>query len=396
MKRYDFDTEYDRRNTMSYKWDTLPMNFSGRTDLIPMWVADMDFRCPDEVVEAVTKAAQSGIYGYTYPSKPLGEVYAPWLEKRHGWHINKNNVCFCGGIVPALNMAVRAFTDPGDGVLVMSPVYYPFTEAIENNGRNAVRSSLKYDGERWTIDFDDLRRKASQPDVKLLLLCSPHNPVARVFTREELETIGDICSENDITIFSDEIHSDIVFKPNKHIPTASVSEKLAEITVTAVSPAKTFNLAGLQTSAILSENDRLFETISGEARKCVHLTNLFGTVAVETVYQNGEEYLEQLLDYLWGNYLELDEYLKINCPLITVQKPEGTYLMWLDCRKMGLNDVQLEAFFLDGAKVAPDFGKWFGKEGEGYARINIACPRSQLRKALSGIKSAYDRLGKDN
>lgn len=325
MKKYDFDAEYDRRNTLSYKWDTLPMNFSGRTELIPMWVADMDFKCPDEVVTAVTQAAQRGIYGYTYPSKPLGEIYAPWLKKRHGWDINTKNVCFCGGIVPALNIAVRAFTNPGDGVIVLSPVYYPFTEAIENNGRKAVRSSLKYDGERWVIDFDDLAEKASAPDVKLFLLSSPHNPVTRVFTREELERIGDICSKNGIVIFSDEIHSDIVFKPNRHIPTAYVSDKLASITITAVSPGKTFNLAGLQTSAIMSENDELFSVISSEIQRCVHLTNLFGTVAVEAVYQNGEEYLEQLLDYLWGNYLELDSFLKENCPLITVQKPEGTF-----------------------------------------------------------------------
>lgn len=259
------------------------------------------------------------------PLKTAWRNICPVVKKRHGWDINTKNVCFCGGIVPALNIAVRAFTNPGDGVIVLSPVYYPFTEAIENNGRKAVRSSLKYDGERWVIDFDNLAEKASAPDVKLFLLSRPHNPVTRVFTREELERIGDICSKNGIVIFSDEIHSDIVFKPNRHIPTAYVSDKLASITITAVSPGKTFNLAGLQTSAIMSENDELFSVISSEIQRCVHLTNLFGTVAVEAVYQNGEEYLEQLLDYLWGNYLELDSFLKENCPLITVQKPEGTF-----------------------------------------------------------------------
>ncbi len=390
---YDFDKVINRQNTYSMKWDGVGDRFPNNPDAFPMWVADMDFECPKEVVEAVIERAKHPIYGYARLTKEYKEVAVEWLAKRHGWVIDPSAVEFCNGVVPALSILVNAFTKPGDKVIIQPPVYYPFEEVITNNGRFVLENPLVYNGEKWVMDFDDLKLKAKDKKAKLMILCNPHNPVGRVFKKEELIELGNICLENDILLISDEIHSDLVFRHAKHVPISSLSEKFQNNTITTVAPTKTFNIAGLQCSAIVIPNPKLRKEYLIQQRK--HRTqniSIFGVVAFVAAYKYGEDYLEQLIDYLWDNYLFLDKYLKDNMPLIKCQEPEGTYLMWLDCKGLGLTFKELDKFFLNEASVALDNGIWFGPLGAPYMRMNIACPRSLLEEGLNRIKTAYDKL----
>ncbi|UCC75763.1 MAG: pyridoxal phosphate-dependent aminotransferase [Anaerolineales bacterium] len=402
--RYDFDRQISRRGTSAVKWEFIQKGqdllhwehtdeFFGPNRILPMWVADMDFRSPEPVVTALVARAEHGIYGYTEKSDGYYQSVVGWMERRHGWRVAPEWICTTPGVVPALNMLVRTFLSPGEKVLIQQPVYYPFFSAIENNGGQIVSNSLILDNGRYGMDFDDLEVKAQDPKVKMAILCSPHNPVGRVWRREELSRFGEICLRNNILVVSDEIHGDLIYKRYAFTPFASISEDIAQNAVICTAPSKTFNLAGLQTSNIIIPNADL----RAKFEKTLHSNGLFGIgvlgiVATEAAYNHGEEWLEQLLDYVEGNLRYLEQYVRDNIAQISVIPPEGTYLVWLDCRRLGLGKWDLQRFMLNEARVYLDEGFVFGPEGEGFERINIACPRSILAEAIERIHNAIQRL----
>lgn len=354
--RYDFDTITERKNTRSTKWDNVGVRV-GNADALPMWVADMDFRCPEPVVEAVRKRAEHGIYGYVFVTDEFSLATRRWMKLRHDWDIAEAKILYASGTMPILHAAVQAFTLPGEKVIIQRPVYYPFTTAIEGQGRQLADNALMLNAGRYEIDFENLQKLARDPDVKLMLLCNPHNPVGRVFDEGELRKIGEICIENNIVIVSDEIHSDFIFRGSRHIPIASLSADMAAITITAVSPSKTFNLAGLNTAAaIIFEDDIASKIEQVQAANRSAPVSAFGLDAYIAAYSQGEEYLRQLLEYLEQNSRFLEEYLVRYMPKIKLIPPEGTYLMWLDCRELGLSKNRLDEFFTHKAAVALDMG----------------------------------------
>ena len=390
---YDFNKVIDRSDTMSQKWDNQEENFPENPEALPFWVADMDFPCPEPIVRAVQERAAHPIYGYSMIGKKSKELAAGWQKKRHSWDVDPSWVTFSNGIVPALNAAVTAYTEPGDGVIIQPPVYYPFRDAIENNGRKVINNPLIYDGEKWDVNLNELERLAEEENNKLLLLCHPLNPVSRVLTKEELIRIGEICEKNHVLMIIDEIHSDLVYRHTKFYSLASLNEKFAQNSITAVAPSKTFNIAGLQMSAIIIPNEKLRERFDQEMERRNFIPNLFGSVAFEAAYSSSEceEYLEELIDYLWDNYIFLDQYLKEHMPKIKCQKPDATYLLWLDFGELHMSSEEIESFCLKEAGLAFDAGRWFGGEGKKYMRIKIGCPRKQLKQALELLEKAYKR-----
>jgi len=388
----DFDKIIDRTNFYSKKWDELEKIFgTDAKDVLPMWIADMEFRSPKPVIEAIKKAAEHGIYGYT--SRPLSYYQAiiDWIEKRHNWKVKKDWLAYSPGVVSALSFIVRAFIQAGDKVIIQPPVYYPFFKVIENNGCHIVNNPLKLNNKRYVMDFEDLERKVDDSRVKILILCSPHNPVGRVWQKEELIRLGEICLKNDVMVISDEIHADILFEGYKHTPFASISPAFAQNSITCTAPNKTFNLAGLQTSTIIIPNKKYYRIYSNILDSlALDENNIFGLVALEAAYRYGEEWLEQLLSYLNENLEFLMKYFKERIPKIKVIRPEGTYLIWLDCRQLGFSAKDLNNFMIKKARVALDDGYWFGTEGEGFMRINIACPRSFLEEGLKRIEKAVN------
>ena len=388
--KYNFDEVIDRTNYHSVKWDDLETTFGAvPKDVLPMWVADMEFRSPQPVIEAIKKAAEHGIYGYTSRPDSYYQAIIDWMERRHSWKVKKDWLAFSPGVVPALSFIIRAFTQPGDKVVDQPPVYYPFFRVIENNGCRVVNNPLKFSNKKYFIDWEDLERKIDDPRVKLLILCSPHNPVGRVWQKEELIILGEICLKHNIIVVSDEIHADILFKGYKHTPFASISPAFAHHSITCTAPSKTFNLAGLQTSTIIIPNKKYYKIYNNILDSlALDENNVFGLVALEAAYRDGEEWLEQLLAYLNENLEFLMKYFRERIPKIKVIKPEGTYLVWLDCRQLGLSTKDLNNFMINKAGVALDGGDWFGTEGKGFMRINIACPRSFLEECLKRIERA--------
>ncbi|WP_213974638.1 MalY/PatB family protein [Tepidanaerobacter acetatoxydans] len=392
MLKYDFDTVIERSGNYSSKWDELKKMF-GRDDLLPMWVADMDFMSPQPVVDALVERAKQGIYGYTSRPESYFESVARWMKKRHNWDAKTEWMIYTPGVVPALSFIINAFTYPGDKVLVQQPVYYPFFRVIEDNGRRIVNNPLIYKDGRYTMDFDDLEEKVKDRRIKLMFLCSPHNPVGRVWTKDELIRLGRICIDNNILVVSDEIHHDILYPGVKHIPFASISEEFALSSITCTAPSKTFNLAGLQTSTIIIPNTTYYDIYRNFIKRLQLLrNNAFGLVALEAAYTHGEEWLDQLLEYLDGNLRTFTEGIERDVPQIKVVKPEGTYLVWLDCRELGFDAHQLNDFIIDKAKLAFESGYWFGHGGEGFQRANIACPRTYVNEAVKRLKSAVESI----
>ncbi len=394
--KYDFDKVIDRTGTLSYKWEARDINFPKNPQALPFWIADMDFPCPDPIVKAVQKRAQHPIYGYSKVSDRSRELVAAWEKKRNNWDVNPDWISFTNGIVPALSSMVAAFTEPGEGVIIQQPVYYPFEESVLNNGRKVVSNDLVFDGERWNINYEGLEELAAKPENRLLLLCHPLNPVSRVLSKEELLRIADICLRNHLVLAVDEIHSDLVYRHCRFQSMAALGKDIEQICVVAYAPSKAFNMAGLQMSAIIIPNEELRGKFEKEVEKRVlYMANLFGATAFEAAYADPEceEYLEQLIDYLWDNYLFLDVYLKTKMPKIKCQKPDATYLLWLDCRELGLDCEELESFCLEEAGVAFDVGRWFGGDGAGFMRINIGCPRSMLKQGLELLEMAYKNRG---
>lgn len=373
----DFDVVVPRRGTNSLKWDS-------RTDLLPLWVADMDFRAPRAVIDALVERAEHGVYGYTIFPDAYFTAIASWLARRHSWAVERDWITFSPGVVPAVNLAVQIFTQPGDKVIIQPPVYYPFFAAIEENGRRCVANNLVCEDGHYSMDFEGLEEQARDPRVKLLILCSPHNPVGRVWSRDELERLGQICVENGILIVSDEIHCDIVFRGKKHVPIASLNEAFAANSITCMSPSKTFNLAGLQTAYAIIPDAKKRDCFA--AANKVHRANAFGLEALIAAYSRGEAWLEDMLDYLEGNLQFLEDFVAKHMPGVTVAPLQGTYLAWLDCTRIGADPQELDRLILEEARVWLDDGLMFGPGGAGFQRINLACPRSILEKALERLE----------
>ncbi|MBW2060275.1 MAG: PatB family C-S lyase [Deltaproteobacteria bacterium] len=389
--KYDFDKIIDRRNTSCAKWDAVEPLY-GDKEVLPMWVADMDFKAPPPVIEALKKQADHGIFGYTFKPLSYYEPLLRWLERRQGWKVEKEWLTYSPGVVTALNVCVLALTQPGDKIILQPPVYYPFFRVVLNNGRQVVNNPLKFENGRYLMDFDDLDKRISSR-TRLMIISSPHNPVGRAWEQEELVRLGQFCLKNDIVLISDEIHSDLIYPGHKHIPTASISEELSLKTITCVAPSKTFNLAGLKTSVIIIPDPKLrqrFNIMLGNIG--IGMDNSFGLVALESAYQYGEEWLDQLLEYLRQNMEFSISYFEEKIPQIKVIRPEATYLLWLDCRKLGLNNEELKKFMIKKAKVGLDDGPPFGPGGEGFQRMNIACPRAVLEQGLKRIESAVRAL----
>jgi len=381
---YDFDTPVDRHNTASIKWD-YSKRFTGLKELLPLWVADMDFPACTEVIEALKRRAEHGVFGYTLEPESHYQAVVEWMRRRHGWEIRRGWMIAAPGVIPSLNLALLAYSQPGDGVIIQPPVYYPFKESIVNNARRVVENPLRLEGERYTMDFDQLE-EAIDRRTRLLVLCSPHNPVSRVWSRPELEKLAEVCTRRKIIILSDEIHHDLIFNGHRHTPTASLCEEAAAITVTLTSATKTFNLAGLGCSLVIASDKALRERFR-RTQKCIWtgIANAFSAVATEAAYRHGESWLEQVLEYVQGNYEFLISFLGKRLPGARVIPLEGTYLAWVDLRALGLSDEQLKERILQQARVWLDDGPMFGSGGEGFQRINLACPRSTLEQALEAI-----------
>jgi cystathionine beta-lyase len=397
--KYDFNRVIDRRNTDCAKWDSVREVF-GSSDILPMWVADMDFPIARPITEALRKRTEHEIYGYTRPSPSLYEAVVNRMWQRYHWKIEPEWLVFTPGVVPALNVAVKAFTHPGDEVIIQSPVYYPFWSAVTNNGCQVANNELKLINGHYEIDFADLERKSgprgemmpSPSRIRLMILCSPHNPVGRVWTKEELTRVGEIVFKNDTIVVSDEVHCELLFKGNRHTPFASISDDFSQRSIVCMAASKTFNLAGLAASTIIIPNRKLRDAFVTARAGILPRPNALALVALEAAYCYGDEWLEQLLDYLPGNLEFLMNYCLERIPRIKVVKPEGTYLVWLDCRELGLEPLSLRAFMREKAKVGLEDGHMFGANGAGFQRMNIACPRAILEEALRRIEGAVKNL----
>lgn len=388
---YDFETIIDRTTKNSAKW-TLMKRLTGLDDLIPLWVADMDFTAPPEVVEALKERATHPIYGYTVPTEGYYNGLINWMAKHHGWSgVEKDWILYTPGVVAGFSIAIQAYSQPGDKVVIQPPVYYPFKNQILSTGRQVVENPLKIVDGYYEMDFEDLAEKIDER-TKMIILCSPHNPVSRVWKREELEKLVEVCEEKNILIVSDEIHNDLILGEIKHTPTATISEEAIQRTVTLVAPSKTFNLAGLTNANAIIPNKKLREAFRSQASKGSGHSNIFGMVAQDAAYNKGEAWLEELLTYLRGNLKYLEEFIAEKIPGLKLYPLEGTYLAWVDCTSLGMNDEELNEFMLKKAKLWLDEGTLFGTGGSMFMRINLACPRSLLKKALENLEKAVNEL----
>ncbi len=381
-----FDESIDRGGTYSVQYDERVNKF-GTDDLLPLWVADMDLPSPKCITEALVRRASHPLYGYTIYPERFYKAIAGWMKRRHGWKIEREAIVPIPGVVPALNLIVEAFSEPEEGVLIQPPVYHPFFRLGRHHGRKLLQNPLVLENGRYTIDFDDFRKKAKE--AKLFVLCSPHNPVGRVWSEEELKEMASICLEEEVLIVSDEVHADIVYPPHRHIPVASLDESVANITITLNAPSKTFNIAGLNTAYAITENDSLRRRLAGAVgRYELNMGNLFGIEALMAAYEGGEEWLNELLLHLKGNMDYAIKSLQKETPSIRAVEAEATYLLWLDCRDLGMEDKELADFFVKKAKLGLNSGISFGKEGSGFMRMNIACSKKKLQEAVKRLKEA--------
>ncbi len=393
--KYDFDRVYERKNTNSLKYD-FAAERGKPENILPLWVADMDFRAPDGVITALKEKAEHGIFGYSEPKEEYFSAYREWFLNRHGWYADTDKLVLSCGVVYALCTLIRILTKEGDGVLICQPVYYPFQESIIENRRKLVVSRLVEKDGVYSIDFDDFERKIVENGVKLFILCSPHNPVGRVWTREELERLGNICLKHGVFVVSDEIHCDFVYEGYRHTVFASINKQFEKNCAVCTAPTKTFNLAGLHNANIYIYDDKIREAYKAELnRQGYSQSNVMGIVACQAAYSWGAEWLDELKIYLKGNVDFVREYLKNNIPKIKLIEPQGTYLLWLDCSGLGLTVKQLRDFIVNKAGLWLDDGYIFGEGGGGFERINIACPRSVIQTALEKLKRAADGLSSD-
>ena len=388
--KYDFDEIVDRGGTCSCKYDYRKAVF-GREDVIPLWVADMDFKTALPIREAVEKCAEWGMWGYTVRPDSYFQAAADWQERRNGWKPDTELFSWALGVVPALCGIVDCFTAPGDGILVQPPVYMAFFDAIKGRGRRIVENRMTERDGKWYLDLEDFEKKLDE--VSMFILCSPHNPLGKVWTRDELEQMSRLCREKGVLLVSDEIHSDLVFWGNRHIPTASLSLETAANTITCISGTKTFNLAGLQASAVIFP-DREKKEIYDRFWDNLHLnmSSSFSVPAMEAAFKYGDEWLDQLKTYLEGNFTFLRDYCAEHIPEVVPNIPDGTYLVWLDCRALGLQGEELPSFMVNEARLGLSDGRAFARWLDGYMRLNAACPRSVLEKAMEQLRDAVDRL----
>lgn len=390
--KYNFDEVISREGTNCEKFDARAQIF-GRADVIPMWVADMDFAAPSAVVEAIRKRAEHPVLGYSYRSDNYWQSIIDWVYRHSGWKIQREWLDFTPGVVSGIVYALRAFTEPGDRIVIQPPVYHPFARQIHLNDRVVVNNPLRETNGHYEIDFEDLDRKLT--GAKVLLMSSPHNPTGRVFTREELTRIGQLCVKHDVLILSDEIHGDIVYAPQKFIHIASINETIAARTLTFIAPSKTFNIAGLSTSVSIVPNPILNQRLQEEyAKTHADQGNIFGAVALEAAYTHCDEWLEQLLQYLKGNVDYVCNFLQERIPSIHCVPPQGTYLMWLDFREWGMTHEEIYQFLIDKAGWGVNEGSMFGEEGRGWMRVNIATQRSVLEQAMEQLYQAWLQLPK--
>ncbi|WAA10021.1 MalY/PatB family protein [Fervidibacillus albus] len=384
----DFDKVIDRKNTDSVKWCGMEQIF-GTNDLLPMWVADMDFPPPSEILDALTERVNHPVFGYSILNEDTFNTIKQWMKNRYHWNISEKWILPSPGVVTSIAFSIQTVTKPNDGVLIQTPVYTPFYQMIEANGRKIVKNPLVLKNGKYEIDFDDFEKKC-QSGVKLFLLCNPHNPVGRVWTREELEKMGEICEKYGVNIVSDEIHADIIYKPNVHTPIASINEDLLNRTIALFAPSKTFNIPGIQSSFIVIPNDTIRLQLQKTEQKIgFHRLNLFANTVLNTAYKYGERWLDNLLPYLKDNIDFAIDYIHREIPYLKVAYPEGTYLLWIDCRETGLNDEEIKHRLVNKGKLALEQGSKYGVEGSGFVRMNIGCPRPLLEEGLRRLKQAF-------
>lgn len=388
---YNFDKLLDRGASHCVKIDLMKEIWK-RTDLLPLWVADMDFETPPCIVDAIKARMEHAILGYTSPHEGYYSSIVHWVQKRYGMVAERRDIQFVPGVVPALYMAIQALTEKGDKVIVQPPVYHCFKKVIENSGRKCVVNPLIYKEGSFSIDFEDLREVIE--GCKLLIFCNPHNPGGMVWGQKEQETLAEICARNGVTVISDEIHADLTLPPHRHSPFAMASETAKEIGITFMAPSKTFNIPGIVSAYAIVLNEGLKERLFRYIRNNdLDLGNVFAYISVEAAYTYGEEWLTQMIAYLQGNILYVDNYLKNRIPKIKMICPQATYLLFLDCRELGFASQEaLEHFFVDKAKLALNSGTLFGKGGEGFMRMNIAAPRTVLERAMRQLEEAYGAL----
>ena len=395
---YDFDKVIDRRGTNCSKWDadpnkTIPgVEYPVDRDILPVWVADMDFEVAPEITEALAERVRHGIFGYTKVPDACYDAIIAWQERRHGWRIKREWITFTPGAVSAAHMAMQAYCQVGDNAIIQPPVYYPFYRTVHNNGGLLSCSCLRRSGSRYEMDLDDFERRAAEARTTIFILCSPHNPVGRVWSREDLERLGDICARNGVRVFADELHCDILMPGYKHHPFGNVDAVCRENSMTVIAPSKTFNLAGLQATILITPDPRmrlLYENVL--ARNSIPRPNLFAITGLEAAYKHGERWLDELLVYIEGNYDFLVNDLQERLPQVRVMPLEGTFLAWMDFNALEPDPYLLQKRMLTEANVWLDEGWVFGPEGNGFERIVLACPRSILKEALDRIVRAFGR-----
>ncbi|MDR2904415.1 MAG: pyridoxal phosphate-dependent aminotransferase [Helicobacteraceae bacterium] len=382
--QYDFDRVIDRSNSCSIKHEPL---WRGKpADVLPLWVADMDFAAPPCVQDALIRRAEHGIFGYSEPDENYFDVAQKWFEERFSWTVQRDWLTITPGVVNALYIAVRALTEPGDGVVIQQPVYYPFESCVRKTERQLLVNELVYNGGRYGINFEDFEEKIKR--AKMFIMCNPHNPIGRVWTKEELTRMGELCLRHNVKVIADEIHEDFVFPDRRHLVFAALNQDFADIAITCTSPSKTFNLAGLLHANIFISNKNLREKFKEEYARCgLSQPGVMGLAACKAAYQGGGEWLKQLLDYLAENMSLLKTYLSDHIPKIKLVEPEGTYLAWLDCNELGLSPQKLDETLTQRGKLWLSAGYTFGQGGKGFERMNVACPRIVLRNALERLKS---------
>lgn len=384
----DFDQAIDRAGTFSVKYDGR-MSMFGHPDVMPLWVADMDFAAPAAVTEALIKRAAHPIYGYTQFPDGLYEALIDWLKSRHGWQIAREWIVFCPGVVPSLSTAILALSQPGEAIIVQPPVYYPFFSVVKKSGRKLLSNALQQGHGGYRIDFTDLAQQAA--DARMLLFCSPHNPVGRVWHKSELEKLLEIAKQHNLVIVSDEIHADLIYPGHQHHNLASLTDT-PELVITAIAPSKTFNIPGLNLSALIIPHPEQRLAIQTQL-DIMHVSaaNPFSIVAFEAAYREGRVWLDVLMAYLAGTQEMVQQYLAAYLPQIKLIPSQGTYLLWLDCRALGMHDNALKQFFISEAGIGLNPGIAYGKEGSGFMRMNIAAPRRHIKQALDNIRSALER-----
>ena len=385
----NFDKYVERRGTDCVKYD-FAVERGKPADVLPLWIADMDFRIPEQVTQALIKRCEHGIFGYSDTKEDYFLALENWFKTNHNWQVEPQWLVKTPGVVFAFFMAIRAFTNEGDSVIIQQPVYHPFEAGIKANNRNMVISRLLYKDGRYQMDYEDFEDKVIKNKVKLFIACNPHNPVGRVWTKEELEKIGDICIKHNVLIVSDEIHQDFIYKGHKHIVFASIKPEFSQNTITCTAPSKTFNIAGLQASNIFIANKDIRRKFKTEIIKTGYgEINPLGAIACKTAYNEGRDWLDQLLVYLNGNFDFLRSFLKEKMPQVKLVEPDGTYVAWLDFSGLGLSADQLDDIITNKAKLWLDPGRKFGEGGDQFQRINMACPRSTLKEALEKLANAF-------